>query len=202
MDILFSLFFIWLPQFLYFVCFVPQLVKNYKLKSVEGYSDFFLFGYTIGFFFYGVYVFALPFPLAYRIMSLCQISAIILIISQRLYYPDKRGNNKIYAFLMSFLTLFISMIIMLSSQVKMLGSLSGWILTGCLLITPLTQIRKIYLRKNTRGFSLGFVLIFLGAALCDLVAAYVLALPVQTYLYTIKSIIVNVVFCYQFAHYR
>jgi uncharacterized protein with PQ loop repeat len=195
-------FFSWLALICYTVCFIPQVIKNYRLKSAAGWSDFFILMYLAGYVGLIYYTFCINFPHAYKVMVPIQTLLMLIIAGQRFYY-DQVHQNK------TFVTLFILMILLTCGILPfaqyyptLIGNSCGWISLFFFCLFPTPQIIKIFKEKSLKGFSIGFLTIFTFASLSELAVACTGALPVQTIFMISKNLLTSTIFYIQFLLYK
>ena len=58
----------WIPQTLYASAIIPQIVKNYRLRSTAGVSLHMVFARFVGELSYITYIYLLGLPLVYKVM--------------------------------------------------------------------------------------------------------------------------------------
>jgi len=181
---------------------IPQIILNYKHKSIDGLSKIFLFIYLIGYSFNLLYVYGLSLPIIYKISAPIAFLLVLILIFQRFLY----SNNKIKLYSVftysTFFLLFFLLIILAVYFPKKIGSLAGWISFIIWFVYLLPQMFRVYLKKSVEGFS--FLFIFLGiiSNSLELIVVLVLGLPIQSIFITVRGIVFCSILCLQFWMYR
>jgi uncharacterized protein with PQ loop repeat len=191
----------WAAQIFYFVCFVPQLFTNFKLKSGSGISELFLVFYLNTYIFLVFYIFALGLPLAYKIMVPIQGFATLILIFQRLYY-DQNNPIKLWVFYIFNFFSFLTIIPYAIKNPISIGALFGWVAFLFVLLNQLPQVFKIYREKSVQGFNYMFVFFTGLAALIETITVFVVGLPIQTKVMALRGVILFLIFSWQFKIYR
>jgi len=194
---------LWVPLSLYVSAIWMQILKNFHIKSTKGIS------FCLGLFFYvGVfsgtlYVYFLNLPLAFKVMIIFQAIAITTLAFQQYAYASfqqiKRRTLTLYGFAT---TLFVLALGLAYFYPFTVGHISGWICIVTLALSRIPQIIKIFLRKTTSGFSLGFVLLGITAELIELTSVIVLKLPIQSIIDASRRLLIDTIFLSQFYLYR
>lgn len=199
---LLTTFIIWVVNISFIVAVLPQIYLNYKEKTTQGLSDFYLVGYFNGYAINFLYVFALNFHLAYKVRAILAVFAIGIMLWQRFTYDSDFLNFKIKSlYFGDFLLLTIaSLLIFLYPTTG--GNIAGWALVGIWTFYQLPQIFKVYKDKSVVGFS--FILVsFIGIGnIIELIVAYFMKFPMQTQLIAIRGIIIYAIFLMQFWNYK
>lgn len=193
---------IWVAQFLYFVCFIPQIWTNYKLKSGKGLNDLFLLAYLNTMLTLLFYSFCLGLPPAYKLMYPLQTIATIILTLQRLYY-DNFSEAKYYWLLYGLnLTLPLLLVPCAISNCIITGEITGWIFFSISLVNQLPLVIKIASEKSVRGISFDFLLITGIAGIIEFYVALKLGLPLQTIFGSARIIVFFIIFCILFLLYK
>jgi len=192
----------WAAQAFYFLCFLPQIITNYRRKSCAGLSEFFLFGYLNVYVAVLYYTFSCNLPFAYKVLCPLQAAAVLVIIFQRLYY-DRSPVNKKYWFLYGGNVTGAMMLMPIDLyNPDRFGMIAGWVMFTLALINQLPQVVKIFKEKSVVGFSFGFVFLTTLAATTEFVTALFVGLPLQTLLSSLRGIVIGLVWMGQFWLYR
>lgn len=185
---------VWLAMFMYTLCFLPQIIENYKLKSGTGLSDYFLLAYLNTYITINYYTFCLDLPLAYKIACPAQGIATLILIIQRLYYNHSDGS-KTYGFI--YITnLLVSLIFVPLAIINPIhtGHIFGWIAFILILLNQMPQVIRVIKTKSVAGFSYMFVLITGLAAATEIYSALALNLPLQTILSAARGLMYFAIF--------
>ncbi len=191
----------WVCQFLYTICFIPQIIHNYRCKFGTGISEFFLIGYLNVYIALLYYVFLCNMPLAYKSMGVLQLLATLILIYQRLYY-NGRFTNRLWLFYVLNIILGLAVLPLAFKYPISVGLMGGWVMLLVGSVNQLPQIFKIYKEKNTAGFSLFFVVITALAGITEVTLSILLQFPMQTLLSSSRVAIIALIFCFQFWWYR
>lgn len=189
-----------LSMLLYTLSFLPQIVENYRAKSGNGLSDYFLLAYLHTYMTLLIYIFSLHVNIAYIIACPLQALALVILIGQRLYYSREQGSSLGMFYLMNVLIYIIFTPVILLCPIHA-GHALGWASFILGLINQLPQLLKVYWAKSVQGFSYLFVLIMGLAAVAELYAAVRLGLPLQTICMACKGFIFFMLFSYLFVKY-
>lgn len=195
-------FLIWTAQFLYTICYIPQIAINYKLKTGKGLSDLFLLAYLNMFITLLFYAFCTGLPPAYKFFYPLQTAAMLVIIFQRLWY-DNTIAAKAY-WLMYTINIAVPLILIpyATSNCNLVGQATGWIFFIISLVSQLPLVFKIYSTKSVQGISFSFLLITGIAGMFEFYVSLVLGLPIQTVLGAFRVVVFFVIFCIQFLLYQ
>lgn len=190
--------FVWATLSLYVICFIPQIVENYRLKTAQGWSRSALIAFFIAHLSLLYYTFLLDLYFPYKVIAPLQFVSISIITLQRFYY-DGLYTDKVFLWSIAITALLGVFSFPLAFWYPlMLGSACGWITFSVFLVQPVPQVVKVYREKSVEGFSLGYVLIFGLAALFELYIVFAKGLPTQTLMMVIRNLIFTVIFCVQF----
>jgi len=193
---------IWGAQLFYLVCFVPQIITNFRLGSANGLSDVLLFGYLNGYlaFFY----FMICSGSSPILLFLCalQFFAWLILIFQRFYYDSTSSVYRFFAFFLVNMLVASSFLPIAIKNPMLVGSVSGWIAAVFFCVSQFFQIGKIYITKSVIGFSFLFALFMMVGAALELTVAYVLAYSFQSRLSLWRLVMGCGIYCFQFLMYR
>ncbi len=192
---------LWSITLLYTTGMIPQVVLNYRLKSVSGLSDFLLWCYVNGYVAFLFYAFCLQLPLAYRVIVPCGFCVAMTLLFQRFYYANPFPAKLLALFSVNTLAV-LWVCIYARQQPQLVGEVAGWVNVVAWSIYQLPQAVKVWSRRSVRGFSFLYLsMVALGNVL-ELSIAVMLGLPRQTVLTDLRSIFFYAVFCCQFWVYR
>jgi len=192
----------WIIHILYFICLIPQIMINYKMKSGTGISDAFLFCYLNIYLLLPFYIFGLDLPMAYKVLVPLQGVATLVLIGQRLYYDKSPNLKKLkLCYGCNFFAFFPFVPVAIGSPL-LVGVPFGWVGYTFAFVSQIPQAIKIHREKSVKGFSFLFVLFNGIAAILEVVVAFVLELPLPTRISAMRGVFFFVVFCWQFALYR
>jgi len=194
---------LWIPLTIYLLANIPQVVKNYKRKSLHGISLTMLVMFYTGVAFSLPYIYFLNLPLAYKVLIPIQAMFMITIAGQAYYYSHSNYQKNIILKLYgvsSFLALSLSCAGFYYPYQA--GSLAGWILAILLSTNQIPQIIKMWRSKKIGSYSLGHVSLSTSAALTELTIAFILGLPIQSILNTSRNLFFRFIQLYQFWRYR
>lgn len=189
-------------NFLYFACFLPQILTNFKEKSGTGVSELLLIGYLNAYLFLMLYIFCIDLPLIYRIMGPLELFATAILIIQRLYYDDSPYVKKLWFMYAINIAIFLPLIPYALKHRYLVGAMCGWLYFAFSMVNQLPQVFKIHKEKSVVGFSFLFVLLAGLAAILETVAAFMADLPAQTTFNALRGVLLFVLFCWQFKMYR
>jgi len=193
----------WMALICYSLCYIPQIIENYRFKSTSGLSNIFVLTIFLSHVPLLYYTFMFDFLWSYKVMVPIESILVSLIFFQRFYY-DSIFTDK--HFLLGLLFFVFGMIFILFSTryfcVCSAAKTCGWLSCGLFMINPWPQIMHVYTTKSVRGFSFAYALITGGAALCEIIVVYARGLPVQTFCMASKGFLVFLIFSVQFYLYR
>ena len=193
---------VWLAMLLYTLCFLPQIIENYRVKSGTGLSDYFLLAYLNTYITLIYYVFCLNLPVAYKIACPAQGIATLILIAQRLYYnhsPESKFYGLIYLVNLLGSLIFIPLAIMYPTHT---GHIFGWISFILILLNQMPQVFRVISTKSVAGFSYMFILIMAFAAGIELYTSLALGLPMQTILSAARGLVYFAIFSVLFLAYK
>jgi uncharacterized protein with PQ loop repeat len=192
----------WVAQFFYFVCFVPQIITNFRAKSGTGVSDLLLAFYFNAYLFLLYYIFGLHLPTAYQVMVPLQTLATIVLIVQRVYYAQGAESSKLLRFYL-LNTVFFAVILPFALRNPMsIAEPFGWFSFVAAFASQAPQVVKIHRQKNVAGFNFGFVFFLALAASIELVTALAAHLPPQTLCGAVRGLVMASIMSLQFVWYR
>lgn len=191
----------WASLLFYFVCFIPQIIKNYRIKSASGLSSYTLIAYCIGYLSMLLYVFCLDLILPYKIIVPLEFGAVSVIIGQRFYYDGLFADRALFWVVASsvFIACLLTPLALLYPYE--IGSMSGWVSLVMFVAYPIPQVIKVFRERSVKGFSFGFVTLLAMAGGSELLVALIRDLPLQTLLTATKGVVVYIIFCIQFLLY-
>jgi uncharacterized protein with PQ loop repeat len=193
---------VWISQTLYFVSFIPQIIKNYSLKSGKGLSILLLaalFNAYIAFLFY---LFIYNFPLGYKVNASLQLAATTVLIIQKFYYNGKDQRKKIGQLSLVSVLILTGLSLISMGNKHIAKNVAGWLAIFFFATNRIPQMLKIYSEESTQGFSFLFISIYSLGAMLELVVVYLYSLPIQTLLYSLGGILTYIIFCIQFFIYK
>ncbi len=192
----------WVAQFFYFACFVPQIITNFRVKSGTGVSDLLLAFYFNAYLFLLYYIFGLNLPLAYQVMVPLQMVATITLIVQRVYYAQGAESKRLLRLYLINAAVFVAILPFAVQDPISIAHPFGWCSFFAAFASQIPQVVKIHRQKTVAGFSFGFVL-FLGlAAFIELTTAVVAQLPAQTLCGALRGLVMAAIMSLQFVRYR
>ena len=195
---------LWVTLTLFVSANIPQVLKNYRLRSTKGLSFYMLYLFHTGATLYLPYSYFLNLPLAFKILLPFQVTFLTIMVGQSYYYtssPHYR-SRVLWAHGLTFLAI-LSLItygILISPYYA--GHTAGWIALFCLGSWQIPQMVKMWRARSTKGYSLGSVVISFIAASSGLTASLILGLPPQNILNSGRNIVFRLVQFYQFYKYH
>ena len=197
---------IWVAQALYIICFVPQILENFRRHSERGLSNFFLIGNLNSyiFLFYDIVFNGYPWP--YMVTSSIQLMSMTVLIIQKFHYDFSTPKSqpkakKFFIFYGINIILALSCIPLAYVWPSIAGSLSAWLVIILFTFGLVSQTYKIYKSKSVEGFSFLFITLFTMASACEFYLCLKLDLPVPYLIYTAQNIVMFFVFTIQFLLY-
>ncbi len=191
----------WVSQLAYTLCFLPQIATNYRAKSGSGMSDLFLVGYfnlhAVTLF----YAFLLNLPMAYKMCVPLQVTFILVLVVQRVWYDKAPFAKQLEIFyLMNIAVLLASVPYALANPI-MVGHIAGWGNVTLGLVSQVPQAFKVWREQSVVGFDRSFVYVLLFAGSIELLGAVVGGLPMQTQFSSFRVVAFSLLFLWQFKQY-
>jgi len=185
----------WFIQGIFWVGLVPQVIKNFNQKSVNGLSSLMLFGYFNGYLATTYYSYCLDLPLAYKVITPLSLATVSIMLGQHFFY-DGKFNSMIY-YLISIL-IAISFIPIAIKHTNFVGNLFGWTSMTIWMTYQIPQVAKIYSTRSVVGFSFFLILVNGLGNLSEVVLSSLLGLPIQSVLSGIRGMMISSIFMMQF----
>jgi uncharacterized protein with PQ loop repeat len=186
----------------YVICFIPQIIENYRLKSTKGWNDSFMLMYFFGYISLLYYVFCLDLIISYKLITPIETAAMGVIVVQRLYY-ESIFKKKFFLFNFIGLTFFSCTLLSLAlAHPTAIGHFCGWVSLIMFTMDTTPQIIKIFREKSVEGFSIGFLHIFTFASIAELIIGFAAALPLPTIFIALKNVLSAFIFYIQFWLYQ
>lgn len=194
---------LWVPQTLYASAIIPQMVKNYRLKSTAGLSLPMVFARFSGELAYTTYIHLLGLPLVYRIMiPVYTFNIGVLLLQAAWYAPDAQYRRRVLIGMASALLLTMCGALLSRWSPVLVGRYAGWLAVCILAFSQMPQVYKNYMRSSVHGFSLGYTLLMGTGSFIELCYVIYLQLPVQTLASCTRSLFFYTIYWYQFIRYR
>ena len=194
---------IWLSQFCYLIGFIPQIIMNYRLQSLRGLSDLYIFSFFNGYIAELFYVFCLGLPVPYQIMvPVCTIGMSIIVF-QRFYYGTQDSwSSKLLWIYVGNIVLAVGLIPIAIASPYKFGHAAGWLTAIIWCTYQIPQLVKIFFYRTVYGFSFGFATMIAMAAFIECGMALIIGLPYQTIISSARGVLVYLLFCVQFVLFR
>ena len=192
------LFFAWVSQVAYTLCFLPQIVTNYRVKSGSGMSELFLIAYLNLHAVTLFYVFLLNLPFAYKMCVPLQVSLILVMIIQRIWYDREQLAKRLSLVYLSNLAILVAFIPYAIDHPMLIGHVGGWGNVVLGLLSQVPQAFKIWRERSVAGFDKSFVYILLFAGLFEFCGAVIGGLPLQTRISSFRVMLFGALFLWQF----
>jgi uncharacterized protein with PQ loop repeat len=192
----------WIPHTLYATAILPQIYKNYHLRSTAGLSIPMVFSRFSGELSYIIYIYSLGLPMVYKVMIPIYTFNIGMVLVQAMYYaPNKVYRGKVIMYMAIALSLFASGWTLAQAWPVFVGRYAGWLAVSTLAFAQIPQAYKNYTRKSVHGFSLGYTLLMGLGSFIELCYVIALQLPVQTLASCTRSLFFYTIYWYQFIKY-
>ena len=191
----------WIAHVTYTLCFLPQIVTNYRVKSGNAISELFLFGYLNLHAVFLFYVFVFNLPLAYKICVPLQLSLVVVMIAQRLWYDSAVTAKRLAVYYVSNIALLLMLIPVAAGNPALIGNFGGWATVVLGFFSQAPQAFKMWREKSVVGFNKIFVYMMLVAGSAELCGSLVGRLPIQSKLSAIRVILFSCIFLWQFKLY-
>ena len=177
---------------------VPQIILNYRSKSTKGLSSIFLAIYFTGYVATLLYVYGLNLPIVYKISSSLSFLFVSILCFQYFFYNKYKVTFRLVLLFCVYFLLFFLVAILDIALFSSIGNLFGWISFIVWSVFLLPQMFRIFLKKSVEGFSFSFVVSGLIGNLLELIAVFVLRLPIQSVFITSRGLFLYSIFCLQF----
>lgn len=162
----------------YCICFIPQILLNFKRKSTQGLSMLMFGILTIGYLSDLMYGFGRDMQWQYRLTTLIGLGSLAISHYQFGHYGLYHSNQKrLYITLNIFyvgLLCYAIIAIQANFYSKDFYNLIGMLANLCWVSYMLPQIIKNYLNRSTEGLSTVFVSFAIFLNICDSVSAWTL----------------------------
>ncbi len=193
---------VWVAQILYVICFIPQIVQNFKMRTERGLSDYMLIGNMNIYLALIFDVFCNGYPYPYKITAFLQFFGAVALVCQSFYYDFSRvrARKMMLCYGANFLAV-LACIPMAMYHTQEVGEFCAWFLLCLFSVSFIPQAFKIYKAKSVEGFSFSFITLFAMANVVELVLWSYLQLPLPYLLYTVQNIVMYIIFFIQFLLY-
>ncbi len=188
----------WIIQIIAVIGILPQIFLNYKSKSTNGLSDFYIISYLSGYAVHLCYIYCLNFPIAYKIMVPVLFFLVLTLVFQRFYcfkHKVVRYSKRLYCANFLIIFLLVSLAICFPYET---GNFAGWLSAIIWTVYQFPQIYKIYSKKSVKGFSFFFVSLSCLQNVLGLVVVLSLNLPAQSLFVALRGLAFFAIFCFQF----
>lgn len=172
----------WISSFIWFVVLFPQIIKNYRRKSVKGISNLWA---SMNFFASLINVIFIyssdSMPLYSRVSSIYMPVIEYGFLLQIFYYHDspKSKKRKYFLLLNVFIVLLLAVLIFLAEEYKDSLTFVEWASILLWSFETFPQILLNFKLENTIGLSkFGQIVTFVGKT-CDIISNYLLIIPYQ-----------------------
>ncbi len=191
----------WVAYVTYTLCFIPQIITNYRIKSGSGISEFFLFGYLNLHAIFLFYIFLLDLPLPYKFCVPVQLALVLVMIVQRLWYDNAMAAKRMALYYLINIALLLLLIPFALKTPIWFGHLGGWATLGLGYLSQAPQAFKMWRERSVVGFDKTFVYMLLLAGTAEMTGALVGGLPLQTKLAALRVLLFALIFLWQFKCY-
>ncbi len=193
---------VWIANAIYFLSLFPQMLLDYKLKTVNGINDLTLFGLVLGYIAYWYHIYFQGFPLPYQALVPLSVLASFIIVIQSFYYDGYAGRRQ-FIYLYLFLIVFSGLLLPIAFKYPVIAAiLSGWLYFVIWLLYMLPQIYKIYTERSVRGFSYGYLTFLTIGLLMEFIAGFFIKLSLQLFFNCLRGIVGYLIFSIFFYIYR
>lgn len=192
----------WVPHTLYASAIIPQMIKNYRLKSTQGLSLPMVFARFSGEVSYTFYIYLLGLPMVYRVMiPIYTMNLGILLVQAAWYAPTKEYRSRVFWGMGGVLFCMFAVMPLVWLYPVWMGKYAGWLAVCTLAFSQAPQVYKNYRRQSVHGFSLGYTLLMGFGSFIELLYVIYLQLPVQTLASCTRSLLFYTIYWYQFIRY-
>ncbi len=188
----------WVSQIAYALCFLPQIVTNYRVKSGNAMSELFLVGYLNLHAATLFYVFLLNLPLAYKMCVPMQLALVLALVIQRLWYASASEAKQLGVVYLANLAGLVALIPYGSNNPVSFGNIAGWGTVTLGFLSQAPQAIKIWRERSVAGFDKIFVYVLLFAGAIEFCGAVIGGLPLQTKLSSSRVVSFSLIFLWQF----
>ncbi|QQR49613.1 PQ-loop repeat-containing protein [bacterium] len=194
--------FAWVSLLSYAVSFLPQIIKNYRLKTTAGLSDAYLLSFLIAYITCVYYVFHCNLMMAYKVFVPLELAGVCFILCQRLWYEGLAAHKRFFAFVAFYVVLGVVSFPLGLWWPLEFGTVCGWIAAIFFSTNQIPQVLKMYRQKSVHGFSFVFVSIVGFGTILEMIVSFAKPLPVPTQFMAIRGLFFYILFCLQFYLYR
>jgi uncharacterized protein with PQ loop repeat len=191
----------WVAYVMYTLCFIPQIITNYRVKSGSAISELFLFGYLNLHAIFLFYIFLLGLPTAYKVCVPVQLSLVLVMILQRLWYDNATAAKRMAIYYLANIALLLLLVPFALENPDWFGNFGGWATLALGYLSQAPQAFKIWRERSVAGFDKTFVYMFLLAGSAEMCGALIGGLPIQTKLAALRVLLFALIFLWQFKLY-
>ena len=130
--------------FFYTICFIPQIIKNYVLKSGRGMSELFLFLFLNMLTAFSFYAFIKDLPVTYKFFIPLQAVFVCVLMLQRLWYENDHTNARLSFYFIINLLIWFAVVPLSLLQQELVASLTGWLAVTAGMVRQVPQVVKIF----------------------------------------------------------
>jgi len=192
----------WLPVLMAPISILPQIIKNYTLRSTYGLSTFKLFLFFTAISCNTIFVQLMPFPIAYKIVLPIYWCFVTFLIIQLYWYEHRQAMKRTIIQLYGSAAIFIILLAIATHFTSYYATHTiGWIGMLSLAVHKFPQVIRNFKRKTLHGLSFYYIVIVQLIALLELTIAFILHFPIQTRLSAIRSTVFAATYLFQYLYY-
>lgn len=181
---------------------IPQILLSYRLKSGTGISDWMLLANLNGFMYGLLYTYGAHLPLIYKVFAPISCSLLFVIIMQRIKYSPHQAiayKRFLFYFIANLILLGISALVLWFTPVVI--NPYGWTSLFFMTVYQIPQIAKIVEQRTTYGFSFTYATFMTISATLEMIAAFILGLPLIVKLNGVRALWMYLILCVLFMYY-
>ena len=190
-----------LNQSLYCGMFIPQVIKNFQIKSGKSLSDLYLIAMLNAYICFTFYFFCLNLPLGYKISVLFQLFATVVLILQRFFYDTRSKLIELIGIYLVNCVVVVFCVPYAYTNTLWVGNAAGWGAVALIMLCRIPQIIKMHREKSVGDFSKASVVLLGAASAMEIILTLWYKFPVQTLCSSTWTFFTFVLFLAQFKLY-
>lgn len=176
-----------------------QIHKNNGLRSTKGLSFWMLVTYHSAGIYLGIYTHLLGLPYALRVMIPVEVCVISFMVAQEFYFADNWAlRSRVLRWHGTIVVSAILAWVVGQQYPWFIGNAAGWVAVSLLAVYQLPQIYHNWQRKSVKGVSLPFIFCSMTASIVGMWSMYILAMPIQSWVSSIRALAKRIVLLVQF----
>lgn len=175
-----------------------QIHRNQSGRSTKGLSFWMLFTYHSASMSLTIYTHFLNLPYALKVMLPFEFTAISCMVLQEVVFAHHALRMRVFRWHGTVLALCALAVFFGQSYPQFIGNLMGWIAVSLLAVYQLPQIYHNWQNKSVKGVSLPFIFCSMTACVVGMWSMYVLSMPIQSWVSSIRALTKRLIILFQF----